>query len=149
MGLPHGQTLETFPYHSYRLVVITPNRHPLVGRRSVSFEETLDFDYVGPPRSSALHFQLLKATAEINRTFKLSTEVSAYDVLCRMVETGLGIGILSKPAAQPYIDSQRLHAIALDEPWAEQALSICVRSFDALPAAAKRLVDHLRLTISG
>ncbi|MDQ2694380.1 MAG: LysR family transcriptional regulator [Pseudomonadota bacterium] len=146
-GVPHGQTLETFPYHSYQLVVITPNRHPLVGRGCVSFEETLDFDYVGLPRDSTIHFQLLKAAAELNRTLNLSIEVSAYDALCRMVEAGLGIGVLPKPVAQPYIDSQRLYAMVLDEPWADQALSICVRSFDALPVAAKLLVNHLRQTL--
>ena len=47
MGTPHGHSLETFPYRSDRVVVVTPIEHPLAGKRAVSFEETLDFEYVG------------------------------------------------------------------------------------------------------
>jgi DNA-binding transcriptional LysR family regulator len=142
MGL-HGQALEIFPYHSDRLVVVIPTQHPLSGRRSVSFEETLEFDYVGLHTGSAINLQLIKSASELNRVLKLRIQVTAYDALCLMVEAGLGIGILPKATAKPYVKALRIRAISLNEPWASRELKIGVRSFEALPSAAKLLVRHL------
>lgn len=142
----YRRDLELFPYHSDQLIVITPKAHLLAKRKSVSFRDTLDFDFVGLPVGSSLHNQILRAANELNRTPKLRIQVSSFDALCLMVEAGLGIGIVPKGAAKPYLKGLRIHAIALDEPWAQRELKICVRSFAALPAAAQQLVTHLGQT---
>lgn len=136
--------LEYFPYHSDQLIVITPKEHPLAGRRAISFSETLDFDFVGLPVGSALHNQILRAAHELDRTPKLRIQVNSFDALCLMVEAGLGIGIVPKGAAKPYFKGLRIRSITLDEPWANRELKLCVRSLEALPAAARLLVEHLR-----
>lgn len=136
--------LEYFPYHSDQLIVITPKEHPLAGQRSISFSETLDFDFVGLPVGSALHNQILRAAHELDRTPKLRIQVNSFDALCLMVEAGLGIGIVPKGAAKPYFKGLRIRSITLDEPWANRELKLCVRSLEALPAAARLLVEHLR-----
>ena len=136
--------LEYFPYHSDQLIVITPKEHPLASRRSLSFRETLGYDFVGLPVGSALHNQLLRAAHELDQTPKLRIQVNSFDALCLMVEAGLGIGIVPKGAAKPYFKGLRIRSICLDEPWAHRELKICVRSLEALPAAAKLLVEHLR-----
>jgi DNA-binding transcriptional LysR family regulator len=140
----YHQDLEFFPYHSDQLVVITPKDHPLSQKKSVSFQETLDFDLVGLTVGSALHNQILRAAQELGRTAKLRIQVNSFDALCLMVEAGLGIGIVPKGAAKPYFKGLRIRPIILDEPWANRELKICVRSYDALTAAAKLLVDHLK-----
>jgi len=145
-GALHGQNLETFPYRSYELVVIAPNEHVLAGRTSITFGETLDFDYVGLRVDSTITLQLLKAASMLNRTIKLRTEVSAYDAVCHLVERGLGLSILPRGAAQPHVEARRIRAITLEENWARQDLRICVRAFDTLPIAAKQLVEHLKRT---
>jgi DNA-binding transcriptional LysR family regulator len=136
--------LEYFPYHSDQLTLITPKEHPLARRRSVSFRDTLEFDYVGLPVGSALHNQILRAANELDRTLKLRIQVNSFDALCLMVEAGLGIGIVPKGAAKPYIKGLRIRSLTLAEPWAERELKICIRSYEALPAASRLLVEHLR-----
>lgn len=136
--------LEYFPYHSDQLIVITPKEHPLSGRRSISFSETLDYDFVGLPVGSALHNQLLRAAHELDQAPKLRIQVNSFDALCLMVEAGLGIGIVPEGAARPYFKGLRIRSIRLDEPWANRELKLCVRSLEALPAAARLLVGHLR-----
>ncbi len=136
--------LEYLPYHSDQLIVITPKEHPLASRRSITLSETLDYDFVGLPVGSAVHNQLLRAAHELDRTPKLRIQVNSFDALCLMVEAGLGIGIVPKGAAKPYFKGLRIRSIILDEPWANRDLKICVRSLEALPAAARLLVDHLR-----
>jgi len=136
--------LEYFPYHSDQLIVITPKEHPLAGRRSISFSDTLDFDFVGLPVGSALHNQILRAAQELDQTPKLRIQVNSFDALCLMVEAGLGIGIVPKGAAKPYFKGLRIRSISLDESWANRELKLCVRSLEALPTAARLLVEHLR-----
>jgi len=136
--------LEFFPYHSDQLIVITPKEHPLSARKKVTFRETLDFDYVGLSAGSSLHSRMLRAANELSRTLKLRIQVNSFDALCLMVEAGLGIGIVPKGVAKPYFKGLRLRSIILDEPWANRELKLCVRNFDALPAAAQLLVRHLR-----
>jgi len=110
----------------------------------VTFRETLDFDYVGLSAGSSLHSRMLRAANELSRTLKLRIQVNSFDALCLMVEAGLGIGIVPKGVAKPYFKGLRLRSIILDEPWANRELKLCVRNFDALPAAAQLLVRHLR-----
>lgn len=136
--------LEYFPYHSDQLVVITPKDHPLAAKKSVSFRDILDFDFVGLSVGSALHNQILRSAQDLDKTPKMRIQVNSFDALCLMVEAGLGIGIVPKGAAKPYFKGLRIRPVVLDEPWANRELKICVRAYDALTAAAKLLVDHLR-----
>jgi len=136
--------LEYFPYHSDQLIVITPKEHPLASLRSIAFRDTLEYDFVGLPVGSALHNQILRAAHDLDRTPKLRIQVNSFDALCLMVEAGLGIGIVPKGAAKPYFKGLRIRSIALDETWANRELKLCVRSLEALPTAAKLLVEHLR-----
>ncbi len=144
MGATYRHDLEYFPYHSDQLIVITPKEHPLASMRSISFRDTLEYDFVGLQIGSALNSQLLRAAHELDKTPKLRIQVNSFDALCLMVEAGLGIGIVPKGAAKPYFKGLRIRSIILDEPWANRELKICVRSLEALPAAAKLLVEHLR-----
>jgi DNA-binding transcriptional LysR family regulator len=120
----------------------------LAQRKSVSFSEILDFDLVGITVGSALHNQILRAAQEMGKTPKLRIQVNSFDALCLMVEAGLGIGIVPKGAAKPYFKGLRIRPVTLNEPWANRELKICVRSYEALTAAAKLLVDHLKKSVA-
>lgn len=138
------EDLEYIPYHTDQLIVITPKDHDLARSRSVSFRETLEYDHVGLPVGSALNNRIVRAANDLGRTPKLRIHVNSFDALCLMVEAGLGIGIVPRGAARPYFKGLRIRAVPLREPWADRDLKLCVRSYDALTAAAKLLVDHLR-----
>lgn len=138
------EELEYIPYHSDELIVITPKDHVLAHGKSVSFSETLDFDYVGLPVGSALNNRIVRSASDLGRTPRLRIHVNSFDALCLMVEAGLGIGIVPRGAAKPYFKGLRIRPVPLREPWAIRDLRLCVRSYGALPAAARLLVDHLR-----
>jgi DNA-binding transcriptional LysR family regulator len=72
--------------------------------------------------------------------------VHSFAALCKMIEAGLGIGILPEGAAKPFVAAKQLRIVRLADAWAWRRMSICVRDYDALPAIARRLVDHLRRT---
>lgn len=141
--VPHGDGLQVYPFRTDELVLIVPNDHPLAARSSVSFAETLDFEFVGLHVGSSLNYQMVKAASELGRSLKLRIQVTGYDAQCLMVEAGLGIGILPKISAQTY-SALAIKKIALDEPWAHRQLDICVRSYEALSVAAKLLFNHFQ-----
>lgn len=69
-------------------------------------------------------------------------EVSSYDALCLMVQAGVGIGILPQGSVGIY-KLEGVRTVALDEPWAERELMVCVRSREGLSSAAAVLLGHL------
>lgn len=139
--VPHGDNIEVYPFRNDELVLIVPQGHPLAGRASVKFEDTLDYEYVGLHVGSSLNFQLVRAASDLGRSLKLRIQVSGYDAQCLMVEAGLGIGILPRASLHTY-SALALQSIALDEPWAYRQLKIAVRSYDGLSVAARLLFDH-------
>lgn len=141
---PHGYQLEVFPYHEDQLVVIAPKDHPLSRHRQLSFADTLNHDYVGLHSGSSINLQLQNAASELGRPLKFRIQVTSFDALCLMVDSGLGIGILPRAVAHTYTKTLGICAVELAEPWAARKLQICVRAFNALPVAARLLVNHLQ-----
>ena len=141
---PRTSDLVTLPYRKDRLVLVVPAAHELAGRDKVSFAETLAFDYVGLHSGSQINLQVQKVASEMDQPVKCTMQVTTYDALCFMVEAGLGIGIVPEKIAQTYAKALGVRAVRLDEPWVERTQAIVLRSYEGLPAATKRLVDHLR-----
>jgi DNA-binding transcriptional LysR family regulator len=143
LGTP-ADRLEVFPYHEDELRLIVPRRHALARKRSVALVDTLDFDFVGLHTGSSINLQLARASLSAQRSLRLRIQVTSYDALARMVEAGLGIGVMPKAAALPLAKSLGITVVSLTDAWAKRQLSICVRSYESLPVAAKLLVDSLR-----
>lgn len=140
----HARNVEIIPYSADELVLITPREHPLAKKESVTFSETLDFNFVGLHAGGSMNLELLNAASRAGKSMKLRMQVTSFDAQCLMVEAGLGIGILPRSSANSFLKSLNINAITLDESWARRELAICVRSYDSLSVAARFLVDHLR-----
>ena len=74
---------------------------------------------------------------------RLRVRVSGFDAICRMVEAGVGIGIVPEVAARRCRRSMRIAVIPLVEAWAMRRLVLCVRQMRELAVPARRLVEHL------
>ncbi len=142
--VPFGDGVETFAYHDDRLALIAPLGHALATHAAVRFADALPFDCVGLHTGSAINLLLVRAAGDLDRALRLRFQVTSYEALCLMVEAGIGIGFLPRAVAQRYADTLAIAVVTLDEPWAVRALKLCVRSYPALPPAARTLVDHLR-----
>lgn len=141
-GAPEG--LELHPYRSDELVLITPTHHPLAACDRVAFADTLAFDYVGLHTGSAINLALARGSMEAEHPLRLRIQVTSYDALSRMVEAGLGIGLMPARVAAQYVTSLGIRAIPLEDAWSRRELRLCVRSYDALTPSAKLLVESLR-----
>ncbi|MCB1756776.1 MAG: LysR family transcriptional regulator [Gammaproteobacteria bacterium] len=135
--------------HSYKgdhLVLITPLHHRLSGLSEVAFANTLGYDYVGLHTGSAINLQMLRVSSRVEAPLKLRIQVTSYEALCSMVESGLGIGLMPNDIASAYIKAGRIAAVPLSDAWARRELRICVREDKPQLEATRRLLNHLRTT---
>jgi DNA-binding transcriptional LysR family regulator len=139
----HPQDLEVLPYRQYRHVLATAIKHPLAKRKTIAFEETLNFDYVGLLEGSVMHAFLMQAASELRRPLKIRVQAGNFEALCRMIESNVGIGLLPEPAARRHVRTSAIHIIPLNDDWALRKLLICARNFKKLPMFAKDLIDML------
>jgi DNA-binding transcriptional LysR family regulator len=135
--------LETFPFRSDRFVVVTSADHPLAGRPQVSFAEVLGHDFVGLERSSSLQRFLAAKAAREGRPLRLRVQLRSFDGVCRLVECGVGVGIVPQTTAARAAKTMRLGVVELADDWAPRELRICVRSMDELGLYARELVEDL------
>lgn len=142
-------TLERFPFREDVLVLVLPRRHALARRRSLALAEIAEHAFIGLPRESALQRHIARHAARLGAKLTVRARVPSFEAVCRMVETGAGLGIVPAVAAARYRQSMKIAVARLSDPWARRELAICVRRLDALPLAARRFVEHLRRVAKG
>ena len=137
--------LESFTYKSDQLVAVVPKKHPLRGR-SVVFSALLDYDFVGLESATAITRLLTDQAAVARKPLRARIQVHSFAALCKIIEAGLGIGVLPEESARPFVASMQLRLVRLSDPWARRRMYVCVRSYAGLAGIARKLVDHLRQT---
>ncbi|EJE53736.1 transcriptional regulator [Acidovorax sp. CF316] len=140
----HSAGVELAPYRQDRLVLIVPRGHALSGRAQVGFAEVLDHAFVMLHAGSAIHTFTMNAAAALGRHLDVRIQVRSFEAVCRMVGAGVGIGLVPRSAVQLAGLADPPVVVAMDEPWAQRDLQICVRKGVALSGFASALVEHLR-----
>ncbi|MDF1483688.1 LysR substrate-binding domain-containing protein [Ramlibacter sp. H39-3-26] len=130
-------------YRCDRLVLVVPQQHALAARESIAFADALDCDIVGLHAGSSIGLAMQKAALRIGKPLKLRIQVTGLDAMCRMIDNGLGVGLLPDRAFALMHGVGRLQAVALRDAWAQRELRIVARDFGALPVTARMLVEHL------
>ncbi|WP_332772230.1 LysR substrate-binding domain-containing protein [Phenylobacterium sp.] len=136
--------LETFPFRTDRFVVVTGAGHPLASRSSVTFADVLDCDIVGLDRASSLQRFLASKAAREGKPLRLRVQLRSFDAVCRLVECGVGVGIVPQTTAARAAKTMALGVVDLSDDWALRELTICVRGMDELRPFARELVASLR-----
>ena len=134
--------LEVLPYRRDRLVLATAHNHSLARRRKISFNQTLEFDYIGV-EASAIQSFLNRAASDLHQSLKVRIQVGNFEELCRMIEANVGIGVLPESAARRHRATMAIRIVQLNDEWAMHNLQICVRKLRLLPTFARELIDLL------
>lgn len=142
-GKPASSELEYIPYRQDRLVLVAAIDHPLSGLSEVSFSDTLAFEYVGLSEWSAIHAFLIQAADKLGYPFRFRVEVGSFEAVCRMIEAGVGIGVVPELVAKRYAQRLKINIVRLSDEWSERKLQICVRNLQQLPSFTKDLVNML------
>ena len=134
--------LQVIDYRADTLGVVVPKKHALKSK-PIAFERLLDHDFVGLDSTTVISQILAAQAAAAGRPLRLRVQVKSFDVVARLVQAGLGIGVLPEAAIQAFAGSMGLRLVPLTDAWATRRMSVCIRHYAALTAPARALVDHL------
>lgn len=136
-------SLSQVPYRQDELVLAVPPDHPLAGRSSVRYVDTLGYEQVGLPPSSAVTRLLERTAAREGRQVLWRVVVSNIDAAFRVVVAGLAITVLPAQVGAFYEKHFGLRLVPLAEPWARRRFSISFKDRASLSLAAQLMLDHL------
>ncbi|MGE8502386.1 MAG: LysR family transcriptional regulator [Pseudomonas sp.] len=135
--------LQVLHFSTDRLVLAVPLGHALAHHKSVSFADTLAYQHIGLHEGSTLLSFLREQVEPLGGSLALRIQVSSFEAICRMVEAGVGIGIIPESSALRHSRTMQLATLQLDEAWAVRERSMLVRELDALPGSVRALIDRL------
>jgi DNA-binding transcriptional LysR family regulator len=134
--------LQLLEYRTDTLCAVMPRTHALRARR-IAFAKLLDYDFVGLESSTVISQILLAQAHQAAKPLRLRVQVKSFDVVAKLIQAGLGIGVLPEAAARDFAGPMGLRLVALTDSWAKRRMYVCVRQYATLPAPARKLVDHL------
>ncbi|CAJ8100363.1 LysR family transcriptional regulator [Burkholderia pseudomallei] len=135
--------LEQMPFREDWLIAVAAVDHSLAARERVAFAELVDADFIGMTDSSALQVHLADQAKALGKRIDYRVQLKSFDAICRLIERGVGIGIVSRHAALRAQQTMQIRLIELTDPWAHRRLTICARSFDELPKYTREFIAFL------
>ncbi|MBW8892589.1 MAG: LysR family transcriptional regulator, partial [Burkholderiales bacterium] len=92
---------------------------------------------------SALQQLVTQHARALGKQLAYRVRVRNFEAVCGMVAHGIGVGIVPQTAAARCARSMKIARANLSDAWAERTLMACVRSSEALPLNARRMLEHL------
>jgi DNA-binding transcriptional LysR family regulator len=132
--------LEAIHFSTDRLVLVVPNEHRLSQSRQLSFADTLEHNHVGMHTGSTLHEFLNQVTHELGLSLKLRIQVNSFDTMCRLINAGVGIGIVPESVAKRCQHQLPIALVELTETWSVRKRHILFRDAAKLSSYAQTLV---------
>jgi DNA-binding transcriptional LysR family regulator len=135
--------LETQIIGNDELVIACSKSHPLSKKKNITFEECLDYDFVGLNRGSSLLELTSRSAEKLGRQMRLRIQVRSYDAMCQMIAVNLGIGVLPLQACLAQIQAMNLEVVKLKDVWAQRKLLLAIKIGANLSPSANLLREHL------
>jgi DNA-binding transcriptional LysR family regulator len=103
--------LEHVRYRGDELAIVVHAEHALAGRKSLRFEQTLDYEHVGLPPTAAMHGMLQRAAARAGRTLRYRAIVSNFDAAFRVVAANLAVSVIPRQVSESHAPTAIVKAI--------------------------------------
>ena len=141
--LEDDQGLARRAYRKDPLVLLVPKDHDLANCQEIAFALTLENEFIGMQGSSVIQALMEKSAAEVDSALRQRIRVTTVHSLCRLVEQGMGIGVIPLETARSLADPRLTHVVRLTDAWSEQTLWIYARRFDTLSESAQLFLSHI------
>lgn len=99
------------------IIFIAPADHPLADKQSVDLEECVNYPFILTEKGLSYRSQLDALLAARGLEIKPVLEIGNTDVICRLVESGMGLAFLPEFVARASLDAGRikqLHVSGVD-----------------------------------
>ena len=140
---PSTSGLDTQIMGTDQLVIACSATHPLSKRKNITFEESLEYDFVGLNRGSSLLELTSRSAEKLGKQMRLRIQVRSYDAMCQMIAVNLGIGVLPFQACEAQLKAMGLKAITLEDSWAKRNLILATKANINHSPATTLLSQHL------
>jgi DNA-binding transcriptional LysR family regulator len=134
--------LMSFEYRQDRLVAVVPRNHPLRARQ-IEFAKLIKFDLVGLDSSAAMMKLLAQSALAIGEPLRLRFQVRSFEAVCKLVQAGMGIGVLPEAAAHNFGPVMELRLVRLTDSWALRRMYVCIRDLTSLTTIGRKFVEQL------
>ena len=124
-----------------QLVVVVGETHRIGDQRSIAFADVVGEPFVGLA-DAALEVYLGERAARLGHQIHYRIKLRRIENIGMMVESGVGIAILSEASAKDLVHL-RLAIVPLRDHWALRRLHLCARDFSALTPHASLLAQQL------
>jgi len=148
-GHVQADELQVFSYRHDQLALVTPRHHPLAGRRDVALRDAIGYDFIGLQQDSSLHGLLQRTAHQLGRPLRMRIQVRSFEAISRMIQTGMGVGVLPEAAVRDLLPALDVAVIPLTDPWARRELKVGVRSLERLSVTARQMLEHLLADVPG
>lgn len=142
MSVPNA--LASWHFDHDPLIVILPRGHPLAASRKLHTADLGPYPIVSIRTGGALDRLLHDRATEAGVVVRTSVTVTSFDAVCRMVEAGLGLGVIPRRAADAFTGKGRFIRRALDEPWINRELRVYALGARSRLPAVDALIEALR-----
>ena len=140
--VPAGD-LHVYSYRHDQLVLVTPSEHPLAGCERLALRDAVAYDFIGLQQDASLHTLLQQAALQQGLSLRMRIQVRSFEGICRMIHTGMGVGMLPEKVARTYLSALDIAVIPLTDVWARRELKIGVRDVEGLSVIARQLLEYL------
>jgi DNA-binding transcriptional LysR family regulator len=134
------------PWRRDQIVAVVRRDHPLAGFPGVTWAEMLEHEMIGQDPRGALGTLLARQATALGRSMRVRVSADGYDVVCRLAQEGLGIGIVAETSAALFAPAMGLVVLTVLDAWARRQHRLCVRDPGQLSPAARLLLDTLLQT---
>jgi DNA-binding transcriptional LysR family regulator len=98
---------------------------------------------IGQDPRAALQAVLTRQASALGRSLRIRVTADGYDVVCRLAQEDLGIGIVAEGSFRLFAGGLDLISLPVLDSWARRQHRVCVRKPDLLSPAARLLLDTL------
>jgi DNA-binding transcriptional LysR family regulator len=131
------------PCYRDQLVAVMRRDHPLAGYPGLTMVELLDHEIIGQDPRAALQAVLTRQAQALGRSLRMRVTADGYDVVCRLAQEGIGIGIVAEASFRLFAGGVDLVSLPVLDSWARRQHRVCVRKLEMLSPAARLLLDSL------
>lgn len=148
-GDPKTDNLQVIPFSTDKLVLATAANHPLSNSKDLMFADTLAFEHISLHDGSTLLDFLRQQFRRSGYDKHLRLQVRSFEAMCRLIEAGVGIGVVPESAANRHKATMDISLLNLCDSWAIRTRSVLVRDRETLPRTVNTLIDMLVASSAG
>lgn len=132
--------------HRVPLGVAALPGHPIVYKKKLRLRDLVDYPVIFPDKGTDYRNILDQINLGAGRIISPAVETTSMSMMRRLVLSGVGVALVSRPAVIYDISSGRMVLRRLDDPGIG-ALSLCLftRAERALPVAVQMILQHLSI----